>query len=106
LREKEVLLREIHHRVKNNMQVVSSLLRLQSRYTEDAQLIKAFKESQNRIRSMALVHEKLYQSRDLARIDIHEYIRSLTRSLFRSYKTAEKIDLAVDVENVYRLSTW
>ncbi len=100
LREKEVLLREIHHRVKNNMQVISSLLSLQSRYIGDAHLAEAFKESQDRIKSMALVHEKLYQSGDLASIDFHEYIKSLMRNLFQSYETAGRVDLTVQVENV------
>jgi PAS domain S-box-containing protein len=101
LREKEVLLQEIHHRVKNNMQIISSLLNLQSQYTGDSHVLEAFKESQNRIKSMALVHEKLYQSRDLAKIDISDYVRSLVGSLFQSYKTAaESITLKIEVEHV------
>ena len=101
LREKEVLLREIHHRVKNNMQIISSLLNLQSKCTEDSQLMTAFKESQDRIRSMSLIHEKLYQSRDLGRIDFGEYTKSLVDNLFRSYRIdTGKITPVVDVEDV------
>lgn len=85
LREKDLLLREIHHRVKNNLQVVSSLINLQAgkggRHTSRTGL----KESQDRIRSMALIHEKLYRSRDLSRIDFSEYLRGLTSHLVQSY---------------------
>jgi len=85
LAEKEVLLKEIYHRVKNNLEVISSLLYLQSAAIEDKQMIELFKESENRVRSMGMIHEKLYQSDDLARIDYSEYIHELVNNLMQSY---------------------
>jgi PAS domain S-box-containing protein len=85
LTEKEILLKEIHHRVKNNLQIVSSLLNLQANCIDDKKSLSVFTECQNRIRTMALVHEKLYQTKDFSRIDFGGYVRDLVANLFQSY---------------------
>jgi len=102
LKEKETLLKEIHHRVKNNMQVVSSLLFMQARKTEDAEVKGILLESQNRIKSIALVHERMYQSEDFEKIDYNDYIRKFTRHLFESYQVySTRISLSINKEMVY-----
>jgi PAS domain S-box-containing protein len=88
LQEKEVLLREIHHRVKNNLQVIASLLNIQVSSEPDDEARKSLAESQNRIHSMALVHQMLYQSKDLAQIDAREYLERLVSRLVQGYNVA------------------
>jgi len=101
LDEKDLLLKEIHHRVKNNLQVISSLLNLQSRYIEDRSYKEVFKEIQDRVRTMALIHEQLYQSRDLANVNLNEYIKRLVDSLFRSHRLdPERIALKIEGDDV------
>jgi len=101
LKEKEVLIREIHHRVKNNLQVISSLFKLQSEYIRDKRMLEMLKQSQNRVRTMALIHEKLYQSKDLVKIDFADYIRSLATYLFRLYEvSSDAITLKIDAGEV------
>jgi PAS domain S-box-containing protein len=101
LEEKDVLLKEVHHRVKNNMQVISSLLNLQSRHVNDPGVLEMFRESQRRIRSMALVHERLYQSSDLSRVEFSQYLRNLATHLFHSYQAdSSRIRLRIDAEQV------
>ena len=99
LHEKEVLLKEIHHRVKNNLQVIQSMLKLQANQVKDPAVMVALKDSQNRVQSMALIHEKLYQSVNLANIDFAEYIQSLISFLNRSYNSSQKqVNLRVQAE--------
>jgi PAS domain S-box-containing protein len=102
LEEKEILLKEIHHRVKNNLQVITSLLSLQSAKIPNLEIQAILKESQTRVKSMALVHEELYQSEDLSRIDFADYIRRLTSNLFHTYQTGPvPISLLVEIEEVF-----
>jgi two-component sensor histidine kinase len=101
LKEKEILLKEIHHRVKNNLQIVSSLLYLQASRTEHPGAVSALKESRARIKSMALIHEKLYQSPNLASIDMGEYTRNLVSDLQHFYRTEDSfIRFTVRIDNI------
>lgn len=101
LEEKETLLKEIHHRVKNNLQIVSSLLDHQTQFIKDQNVINIFAESQNRIISMSLVHEKLYQSKDLSRINFDTYVYDLVAGLFQSYDVNHgKVALNLIIEDI------
>ncbi len=100
LKEKEVLLKEIHHRVKNNLQIISSLLRLQSRYIKDQQALNVFQDSQIRVRTMALIHENLYQNNNLAKIEFSEYIRKLKSNIIRFYKM-NNIQISTNIEKTF-----
>jgi len=102
LREKEAMMREIHHRVKNNLQIVSSLLRLQSRSIRSKTLKDTFEIAQNRIKSMALIHEVLYLSENLDKINFSDYIKRITNHLFSMFsRKAKEIQLELDVGEYY-----
>jgi PAS domain S-box-containing protein len=101
LAEKEVLLKEVHHRVKNNLQIVSSLLQLQSQTLKDPEVIKVLRESQNRIESISLIHKNLYTSPNIGQIDVADYIHNLATSLLISYQIYPgKIALETDIDSV------
>jgi PAS domain S-box-containing protein len=101
LREKEILLKEIHHRVKNNLQIISSLLNLQMGRVRETESIEALRESQSRVRSIALIHEKLYQSEDLAMIDFPQYVHNLIFYLQKTYSPLSgDVRLNIDVDDV------
>ncbi|MCX6170476.1 MAG: ATP-binding protein [Ignavibacteriales bacterium] len=102
LEEKDILLKEIHHRVKNNLQIISSLLFLQSCKIKDEENLSIFQESQNRIKSMALVHEKLYQSKELSRINFSEYINNLAQFIYQTYKNqSANIEFDYQLDDVF-----
>lgn len=101
LQQKEMLMKEILHRTKNNMFAISSLLSLQSNYIKDQQMLEIFKETQNRIQSMAMVQEKLYRSQDIARIDLSEYLHDLAYTIFSNYSlSSDKVSLKFEMQPV------
>jgi len=102
LQMEDIRKKEIHHRIKNNLQVISTLLYLESGNFNDEKVIEAFKESQHRVKSMALVHEKLYQSEDMISVDFSDYIQNLANYLFGAYSVGDRnISLRLDVDNVF-----
>ncbi len=102
LKQKELLLKEIHHRVKNNLQIISSLIKLQSAHIKDSEIHDLFSESQNRIKTMALIHEKLYRSTDLSVIEFYDYIKNLVYSLYSTYGTnIDKVKPVIEFTSIY-----
>jgi two-component sensor histidine kinase len=99
LKEKELLLKEIHHRVKNNLQVICSILHLQQDKIHDTEMVHLFLETQHRVRSMALVHDKLYQSPSLATIDFNDYVQSLSTELLRTF-WKPGVSMAIDIADI------
>jgi len=100
LEEKETLLYEVHHRVKNNLAVISSLLGIQARSINDERLEDVLKDSQNRVQSMSLIHETLYQSDNLSSINMYTYLSKIYRSLAQNYPNGSKINLKIESENI------
>ena len=99
--EKTAMLKEIHHRVKNNLQIVNSLLKFQSREIEDKNVLQIFEKAQKRVVSMAMLHEKMYNSDDLKHVDVKEYIYLLIEDLIETYSVGKKIRLNIEVENIH-----
>jgi two-component sensor histidine kinase len=100
INEKDILLKETHHRVKNNMQVIHSLLNLQTHFTKNQEAVDVLKDSQSRVKSLGIIHEKLYKSSDRSRIDFNEYVQSLTSDLLTSYSANERITPLIDIDDV------
>lgn len=106
IRERESLLKEVHHRVKNNLQIVSSLLNLQATYSEDERFLNLIRECRNRIITMAMIHEMLYKSKDLSKINASEYIRNLCSSLQSSfYSDGDEIEFSFNLDRYLELDT-
>lgn len=102
LKEKEILLKEVHHRVKNNMQVISSILNLQSSYVKDTYALNLLKECQNRIKSMAFIHESLYQTKNFESVNFSDYVSTLAKNLVHSYSiNTKKIKLILTLDKLY-----
>jgi two-component sensor histidine kinase len=102
LREKEILLKEVHHRVKNNLQIILSLINLQSNQTKDKEMVQFFEQTKNRIKSIALVHEKLYKSRDLSSINFEEYLNELIPNIYESFKAENSnVFLKIEIEKIF-----
>lgn len=102
LKEKEVLLQEVHHRVKNNLQVISSILNLQSSYVNDPKTLEVLRESQQRIKSMSFIHETIYRTADFSKLEFTEYLRTIVNNLIQSYRTGnEAVSLVADMDLVY-----
>ncbi|HEX8516576.1 MAG TPA: two-component regulator propeller domain-containing protein [Bacteroidia bacterium] len=99
--EKEILLKEVHHRVKNNLQIINSLINIQSDYVNDPGSLELFKEIRNRIRTISLVHEKLYKSQDYANINVKEYINMLVENLIDTYNFDKNIELRINLQVEY-----
>jgi two-component sensor histidine kinase len=101
LRQKEMLLREVHHRIKNNLQIISSLLDIQASWVQDPHLVEMFMDIQNRVISMALIHETLYQSGDFRMVNFGVYVRTLAEQIFRSYNVVpNRIRLQIQADEV------
>jgi PAS domain S-box-containing protein len=102
LKQKELLLKEIHHRVKNNLQIISSLIKLQSAHIGDKEILSLFAESQNRIKTMALIHEKLYRSTDISVIEFYDYVKNLVDSLYTTYGiSVDRVRSVIEFRSIY-----
>ncbi|MES2798493.1 MAG: histidine kinase dimerization/phosphoacceptor domain -containing protein [Bacteroidota bacterium] len=104
LKEKEILLKEIHHRVKNNMQIISSILNLQSSFVKDKKTLEVLSDSRNRIRTMAIIHESLYQTNNFSSIDFSSYVKNLCSNIIASYYTrAGNVELNTSIDKIFLL---
>ena len=100
LHEKDLLMNEIHHRVKNNLQIISSLLKLQSRFIEDENALEAIKDGRNRVESMAILHRNLYEEDNVTGVNMKNYFSNLIQNIFHSYNlTEDEIELSLDIED-------
>jgi two-component sensor histidine kinase len=100
VKEKEILLKEVHHRVKNNLQIINSILNLQSSYLTDPKILEIITESQNRIRSMSYIHESLYQTKNFSSINFKDYIDNLITNLVYSYRVGSNVIINKDIQDI------